>query len=81
MLILKRAQSLRVSEANTLYEDTHQAKNDALHANYAKLSVVPKPKLHFRSNTIGRFAPPKLLRSKQRSVKTEAEELHVTTST
>merc|ERR1712058_18151 len=30
------------SEANTLYEDTHPAKNVALHASYAKLSAPPK---------------------------------------
>jgi len=38
----RRDQSLPVSEANTLYEDIHPAKNVALHASYVKLFALPK---------------------------------------
>lgn len=37
---ISRVQSLHVSEANMPYEDTHQAKKDALLASFARLYVL-----------------------------------------
>lgn len=68
------------SEANTLYVDTHQVKNAALHASYAKLYVITLMVEHKRhADTSPRSAPHKPLRSKPKSVKMAAGEQPVTT--
>jgi len=58
-----------------LYEDTPRVKNGALHASCAKLYVLKLTNVNCEANNGNRFALPKPLQSKQKSVKMGAEEL------
>ena len=71
MLIGVRVQFPPGFEANTPYGGIPQEKRDVLLASCVKLCVFPI--LHEKANTdYARFAPPKPLRSRPRSVRMEA---------
>jgi hypothetical protein len=69
-----RAQSPPVSEANTLYEDTQQAKSAALLASFVKLCVPYIGFYEHFADYDSRSAPPKPLLLKPRNDKMEVGE-------
>lgn len=75
-----RVRSLHVSEANMLYEDTHQAKKDVLLASFARLYVLYVQFFGSGANC-NRFALPKPLQLKPRNVRMDPEGPLVMTST